>query len=213
MIPQEPPPLLGFNTHRERIEHKLREARYFYNLMLAKEERYKKLARQQLWGKARKELHEWMYCASAFISATRSTYYYIGKAAKKGTPERGWLDAEVKKPIHEIGRRLRDFMLHEATPNAGFSSTLGPPRQGETKGDWIVRNIMKPRNPSIAITASDILPQLSPDGKALAEKYGGDISALFSAIMDGVTGIVAEADHHDILTLEDLGAAVSTGRE
>lgn len=213
MIPEEPPPLLGFNTHRARIEHKLKEARHFYGQMVARDDRYKKLARQKLWGKAQKELDEWMYSVSAFISATRSTYYYINRATKKGTAERTWLDAEVKKPIHEIARRLRDFMLHEATPNSGFSATLAPPRSGETAGDWVVRSLMsEPRNPSIAISTLDILPQLSSGAKALAEKFGGNIAGLLSAIIDGVSELVARADDRNILTDENIGPAVSTNR-
>jgi hypothetical protein len=213
MIPEEPPPLLGFNTHRARIEHKLKETRYFHGLMVARERRYKKLARQKLWRKAQDELNEWVYCASAFISATRSTYFYIAKATKRGSPERTWLDSAVAEPIHEIGRRLRDFMLHEATPNAGFSVTLGPQRPGETRGDWVVRGLMsEPRNPSIAMSTADILPKLSLGAKALAEKPGGDIAGLFSGIMEGVNDLVAQANDHNILSDENIGAAVSTNR-
>jgi hypothetical protein len=213
MIPEEPPPLLGFNTHRARIEHKLKEARYFHGLMVVREERYKKLARQKLWIKAQKELDEWMYCASAFISATRSTYFYIAKATKRGSAERTWLNGEVTKPVHEIGRMLRDFMLHEATPNTGFQATLAAPRPGETKGDWVVRSLMvEPQNPSIAVAISDILPQLSSDAKALAAQYGSNISGLFSAILGGVSDLVTQADGHNILTDENIGPAVSTNR-
>jgi hypothetical protein len=213
MIPQEPPPLLGFNTYRARIEHKLSEVRYFHGLMMSREGRYKKLARQKLWGNARKELDEWMYCASAFISATRSTYFYIAKATKRGSAERTWLEVEVTKPIHEIGRRLRDFMLHEATPNTGFQATLAPPRLGETKGEWVVRSLMiEPQNPSIAIAASDVLPQLSSDAKKLAEEYGSNVSGLLSAILGEVTGLVRAADDRGILSDENVGPAVSTNR-
>jgi hypothetical protein len=213
MIPEEPPPLLGFNTHRARIEHKFQEARYFYNAMLTREDRYKRLAKQKVWGKATRELGEWMYCVSAFISATRSTYYYLNKATKRGSADRTWLETEAKKPVHEIGKSLRDFMLHEATPNTGFQVTLGPPRPGETNGDWVVRGLMaEPRNPSIAISASDILPRLSSDAEIFAKTYGGNISGLFLAIMDGVSKLVTEADDRSILTDENIGPAVSTNR-
>lgn len=213
MIPQEPPPLLGLNTHRARIEHKLKEARHFHGQLSTKDERYRKLARQKQWGRAQKELDEWMYCASAFISATRSTYYYVNKATKKGSVDRLWLDEEVKKPIHEIAKRLRDFMLHEATPNTGFQATLGQPRPGETKGDWVVRSLMvEPQNPSIALSVVEVLPQLSPAAKALAEQHGSNISGLLSAVMTGMRELVAEAESRNILSDDNIGPAISTNR-
>jgi hypothetical protein len=210
MIPQEPPPLLGFNTHRARIEHKLKEARHFHGQLSAKDERYRKLAKQKQWRRAQKELDEWMYCASAFISATRSTDYYINKATKRGSAERLWLDEEVKKPIHEI-RRLRDLMLPEATPNTGFQGTLRHPRPGESKGAWVVRSLMvEPQNPSIALSVAGILPQLSAAAKRLAQQHGSNVSGLLSATMTGMLELVAEAESRKILSDDNIEPAVST---
>jgi len=191
----------------------MNEARYFYRRLAAKDARYKTLVRQKIWKRATAELTEWMYCASAFVSATRSTYFYL-KVATKGKPnDKAWLVIQERLPIHEIGKHLRDFMLHEATPNTGYKVDLPPPRRGESKGDWVFRGLMmEPLNPVIAISVPETLPHLTTAALALTSQYRDDATALCTAILVAVERLVAEADERQLLTSDPIGPAVSTRR-
>lgn len=214
-MPEDPPPIIGLNSHRSRIEHKLNETRYFYERLLAKYIRYKKLVKQKAWNgdRARGEVQEWMYCASAFISATRSTYYYLLRSTKAKSDDRGWLLKQEQLPIHEIGKQLRDFMLHEATPNTGFQVDLPPPKPGESKGDWVVRGLMhEPRNAVIAISVAEVLPQLKPEAIALAQGFKDDGTELLAAILKGVEQLVSDAEARGMLTDDGIGPGISTKR-
>lgn len=214
MLPKGPPPIFGLNTHRSRVEHKLSEARYFYERLLTKDIRYRKLATQKAWRNARDELNEWMFLASAFISATRSTYYYLQKATKAKSDHRQWLRTQELLPIHEIGKKLRDFMLHEAMPNAGYEVELPPAKPGESKGEWVARGLLlEQHNPRIAITVTEVLPTLTPNGAALAASYKANVSELLAAILRGVEQLVADADRLKMLSDNNIGPGVSTNRK
>jgi len=214
MIPQDAPPVFGLNTHRSRVEHKLQEARYFYNRLAAKDVRYTKLTKAKTWNRALDEMNEWMFYASAFISAVRSTYYYLHRATKATDDEnKSWLIAQEKLPVHEIGRDLRDFMLHEATPNAGYEVDLSPPKPGETKGDWVVRGLMQePRNPRIQVSIEETLPNLSEGAKKFA-KGRKTITDLFGTILAAMEQLVAEAQARNMLSEAPIGPGVSTKRK
>jgi hypothetical protein len=93
MAPHDPPPILAFNSQKIRVEHELREARFFFDRVAARDARYSKLAKQKIWDRARVEASEWMYLASAFISATLSVYLYFDFAKS------GFLHGVSSRPL------------------------------------------------------------------------------------------------------------------
>jgi hypothetical protein len=205
--------MFGVNTQRSRVEHKLREARFFYDRLVAKEGRYAKLVKQKTWSRATDEMNEWMFFASAFISATRSTYLHLSRATKAHDENKRWLAAQENLPVHEIGRELRDFMLHEATPNAGYQADLPPQKAGETRGDWVVRGMFDElRNPTIQVSVEEALPSLSEGAKQLARSHK-KITDLFGTILTAMGQLVSEAQARNMLSEESIGPGVSTKRK
>lgn len=205
--------MFGVNTKRSRVEHKLQEARFFYDRLVEKDRRYTKLTKQKAWKRAADEMSEWMFYASAFISATRSTYLHLNRATKAKDENKCWLVAQEKLPVHEIGRVLRDLMVHEATPNAGLQVDVPPPKRGETPGDTVVRGLMQvPRNLGIHVPVEEALPDLSEDAKQLAKRHK-KITDLFGVILAGMEQLVADAQSRSMLSEEPIGPGVSTKRK
>lgn len=209
-LPKHPPPIFGQNTFRLRIQHKQREAAFFFAKLEAQEQRFRKLAGG--WNKkAMHEMEQYMYYASAFISAARSTYAYLQAITKRRSPHSQWLADQENKPIHEIGRHLRHMMLHEATPNAGLRTDISPPRPGESLGEAVWRSLVQAKNAAIVIDVAAALPKLSNAATTLARTFP-TTTELFGAILAGISTLVSEADQRGMLRDESVGPPSATSR-
>ncbi len=101
------------------------------------------------------------------------------------------------------------MMLHESTPSAGFQVEMPPPRPGETKGDWAVRGLFEPRKATIGIAVEEMLPNLSPEAKALVRSCKTS-TQLLTMILRGVEQLVEDARARNMLSEEHAGRPVST---
>jgi hypothetical protein len=103
-------------------------------------------------------------------------------------------------------------MLHEAMPNAGYQVNLPAPQLGESLGECVIRGLVQPANPRIAISIVEVLPNLTPDAGKFAKTHGSDISVLFLEILHAVETLVGDAGSRNVLSDDLIGPPISAKR-